>query len=177
MTEEVKKKKKPVNGKAKGSGFELNISKLLGKALAPIQFKRSQGSGNVVGGLNVKHVEKFSKEILRVFVGDVCPINESECEKKFRFVVECKFYKERENITAILNGKSSIYAWMNEARVDAAKLDLEPILIFKYNNTPIFCCINKDTAIPLEVVHFKLTNGDVVCEFEELLKHSDFWLI
>ena len=112
-----------------------------------------------------------------MFVGDVCPINESECERKFRYVVECKFYKERENITAILNGKSSIYTWMNEARVDAVKLNLEPILIFKYNNTPIFCCLDKSVSIPEGVTYFTLNNQDTICDFDELIKHKDFWIL
>ena len=112
-----------------------------------------------------------------MFVGDVCPINESECERKFKYVIECKFYKERENITAIMNGKSNIYAWMNEARVDAAKLNLDPILIFKYNNTPIFCCLDKDIVLPDGVPYFTLINKDKVCELEALLQHKDFWLI
>lgn len=48
MTEEVAKKKR-VNGKAKGNGYELKISKMMTTALAPLQFRRSQGSRKCAG--------------------------------------------------------------------------------------------------------------------------------
>ena len=172
---EEKKKKKPVNGKRKGSGGERNVCKLLGEHLAPLSFRKTEGSGAIVGGKNFATIgAKFSKEALRMWVGDVYPTNESECNQNFRFVVECKHYKDPEKIHHLLT-KTVVNEWMDEVRLDAAKLELEPILIFKWNNTPYMAAINSNVEVP--------TKNSITLEtlkivlLDDLLKSPEFWLI
>lgn len=139
-TPEVKKKR--VNSKAKGSGFENSIAKKLSVVLAPMKFRRSQSSGAILGGQNAKMLENFSIEAMTLFIGDVVPSNESDVLKsegwKFPFSLECKFYKTIDDLEYLLTG-SKIEGWMKQAEGDAEKLKKIPLLIFKFNRSKTFC--------------------------------------
>ena len=169
-------KKKPINGKRKGSNFERTIAKKLEEKLNPLCFKKSEGSGARLGGINSIFVKKYGEEICKIFIGDVTCINNGIDGIHFNFCIECKSYKTREDIVAMINGKSDIYKWMNESRVDAAKANLLPLLVFKYNNTPIYVCVDKDNLLPNEINYISLINGDKVCLFDDLIQHTSFWI-
>lgn len=168
-------KKKPVNSKKKGSGNERTIANLLSKHLAPMQFRKSESSGAIVGGKNFGTIgQKFSKEALTLFVGDVVPVNESEVGEIFRFVVEAKAYKEAERVHKLLD-TSIIYKWMEEIREDAKKVNKEPILIFKWNNTPYMAAVNQTIVLPVDNL-VAINNGIQFCLLEDLLPIKDFWI-
>lgn len=173
---EPKKRKKAVNGKAKGGANELKVSKVLTEALAPLKFKRSQMSGAIVGGMNAKTVGDYSKLTLALFTGDVVPTNECvDGNPRFKFVVECKFYKEAERMEALFE-TSKIYTWIKEAAVDAAKVDKRGILIFKFNNTPQYVAVEPDIFLPIDVKRIILPTGIQICHLEDLIKHREFWI-
>lgn len=177
MTEENKQKKKGVNGKRKGSGNERDIANLLSKKLDPLKFRKTESSGGIVGGKNFELMaQKFSKDSLRLFIGDVVPLNESECGHKFRFVIEAKAYKESDKVHHLLDPSSTIYRWMDEARADAIKLELEPMLIFKWNNTPRMVCVENTVQIPSGVSVIRLLNNIQLAVLEDLLEHKSFWI-
>jgi hypothetical protein len=141
-------KKKPVNGKRKGSGFELTIGKKLSEVLAPLNFKRTQQSGAITGGKNARNNHLFSNAALSIFVGDIFPTNEADVEAelgwKFKFSLECKFYKTADNLDHLF-ANTKIKGWFEQACTDAAKIGKEPLLIFKFNHTEIFCAVNSAT--------------------------------
>lgn len=173
----LEKPKKKVNSKAKGGGFESKVAKLLEGALAPLKFRKSQSSGAIVGGMNAKTAEKYSKLVLALYTGDVVPTNEREDgNPSFKFVVECKFYKEAERMESLLSGKSNIYKWLQEAVVDAKKVDKRGILICKWNNTPMYAVVQEDVKLPTGVSSITILDGVQVCYLEELLKHREFWI-
>lgn len=144
----VKVKKKRINSKQKGSGFELSIAKQMSIALAPLNFKRTQQSGAITGGFNSRSNHKYSNDALTLFVGDICPINEADvsrdCGWKLKFTLECKFYKTADNIDHLLSN-TKIRRWFEQACTDAVKIEKEPLLIFKFNHTEIFAACNSDT--------------------------------
>ena len=176
MTEEKKTvKKKRVNSKAKGNSQELAICKILTANLAPLCFKRSQQSGAILGGVNAKNLNDYSLEMRALFVGDVCPSNEGNGNPKFKFVVECKFYKEAEKMEALFSN-SLIFKWMEEAAIDAEKVNKRGIVIFKFNHTPQYCALQPDIQIPNGVDKIILINGIQVCHLDDLIKHKDFWI-
>lgn len=170
-----KNRKKSVNSKAKGNGQELTICKILSKHLAPLCFKRSQQSGAILGGVNAKNIDDYSIEMRVLFVGDVCPSNEGNGNPKFNFVVESKFYKESERMEALFSN-SLIYKWLDEAKVDAAKVNKRGLLIFKFNRTPQYCAMESDILLPSSVNRLILPNGIQVCHLDELVLHKDFWI-
>ena len=175
-TEEKKTAKKRVNSKAKGSSNELKISKILSQHLAPLNFKRSQQSGAIVGGQNSFRASDYSKLTLGLFTGDVVPANECvDGNPRFKFVVECKAYKEAERMEALF-GTSHIYAWLEEVKIDAAKIDKRGIVIFKFNNTPLYCAVESDMVLPEGLKMITILNGVKVCHFDDLVKHPSFWM-
>jgi len=176
MSEE-KPKKKRVNSKGKGNGFENKVAKILSEAFAPMKFARTPGSGARVGGQNFGAFGQFfSQEALNLFVGDVVPVNERDCPENFRFIVECKAYKDADKLENLLHGNSNIYGWMEEVLVDCVKVNKDGIVVFKWNNTPIYTAVTKDIKLPDDVKRIVLTNGIQVSHLEDLLKHKSFWL-
>ena len=181
-------KKKPVNGRAKGASFELTMAKLLSTTFAPLNFKRTQSSGAIVGGKNSWQTQLYSQHMLSAFVGDIFPVNEEDVAKaegwKFRFTVECKFYKEADNFSALFKNPQLI-SWWEQACFDAAKLpDRAPVLIFKFNNTPVFVGVDPArTPFPpgqRQTVTLKYWQDGALRTLEmapllELLTHPEWW--
>ena len=179
MTETVKneKPKRRVNSKAKGGAFESKISKILTSNFQPMKFAKTPQSGGRVGGQNFGLFGKFfSKDALNLFVGDVVPVNEADCEQDFRFVIECKAYKDSEKMEHLLYGNSNIYGWMEEVLVDCVKVKKDGIVIFKWNNTPIYTAVTEKIVLPDGIKKITLTNGIQITYLNDLLTYKEFWL-
>lgn len=168
------------NSKNKGAGFEGKVAKMLSAAL-PLTFIRSPGSGARVGGQNFeKFGAMFGADAMKLFVADVVPTNERDVGMDFLWSVECKFYATTDTFNHMFQGKSNIYTWFEESVVDAAKVGKKPILIWKWNNTPIYVAIEDkgDLLIPPQ---FKIHQAQsprplAIYAFDELLKYPDFWM-
>lgn len=184
---ETKPAKRRVNGKAKGNGFESTIAKLFTEKFAPLQFRRSQSSGAILGGQNQVHLHRFSDEAKAMFIGDLVPTNESDVARgegwKFRFTIECKFYKEADSFTSLFKNPQ-IKGWFEQALTDAAKLpEKEALLIFKFNHTPVYAAILPSVTLPenitaslrLDYNHEGKTQEFVIVQLNELLAHPSWW--
>lgn len=179
---EIVKKKKPINSKAKGKGFEGEIAKQLSTTFKPYEFKRVLHSGAILGGKNVASLGKYSEAIANLFIGDVVCINDADQEKDFRFSIECKFYKTPEtmdNFLGVVN--SNLPKWYEEAVVDAAKVKKDPLLIVKWNRSSIYCIIGNDTGgtwgLPATVdkfVHLSFPRLKVFL-FKDALTDQEWW--
>lgn len=177
--EKPKRKMRPGGGKAKGSSFEAKVAKMLSAAL-PINFIKSPGSGARIGGKNFATIgAMMGEEAMKLFNADVVPVNESAVGVKFRFSVECKSYAVADNFTSLVSGTANVFKWFEESVVDSAKIDREPILIMKWNHTPIFAVVLANTmnglARPALTIQRATQHLDVY-EFEELLKFPDLWV-
>ena len=184
-------RKKRINSKGKGSGFEGTVAKLLTKELQPLNFIRTPGSGARVGGKNFATIgQMFGEDALKIFVGDVVPVNERQTNTKFRFSVETKFYATPDNFTALASGKANLFKWFEEAVDDASKVDKVPMLIFKWNRTETFVAIDtnhasEEMSLALSKAAMKpaitlLTYGGKprgldIFVIEDLLKVPAFW--
>ena len=184
MTEKIikpKRKLKPGMGKSKGNGFESLIAKKLSAAL-PINFIRSPGSGARIGGKNFATIgAMMGEEAMKLFNADVVPVNESTVGKKFLFSIECKSYATADNFTSLVSGSANVFKWFAESIVDSAKIGRQPILILKWNHTPIFVAVNSGTKAPVNPSltirnQGALNNSLDIYEFETLLKHPEFWV-
>lgn len=178
-------KKKPVNSKGKGSGFEGQVAKKLSAALAPLTFVRTQGSGARVGGKNFATIGKmFGEDALKLFVGDVVPTNERDTSLTFRFSVETKFYKTPDGFTSLVSGTANVYKWMEESIEDAKKINKTPLLIFKWNHTAIFAALlsvdnqNDSFVAMTPKLNLKKENGPSIDVFllDDLLPETGFWV-
>lgn len=176
----TKRKMKPGGGKAKGNGFEGTIAKKLSAAL-PLNFIRSPGSGARVGGKNFEKIgAMFGAEALKIFNADVVPINEKEEKLQFNFSIECKFYATQDHFTSLFAGTSNVYKWFDEAVVDAKKVERQPILIWKWNHTPIFVAVHasklNQVVKPTMTLAREGKHALDIYELDELLKHPEFWV-
>jgi hypothetical protein len=173
----TKRKMRPGGGKSKGSGFESQIAKKLSTALDPLKFIRTQGSGARVGGKNFETIGKmFGADALKLFVGDVVPVNEQESGCVFKFSVECKFYKTPDSFTSLISGTANIFKWMKESVEDAKKTGKVPLLIFKWNNTPVFVAALHGHSIAVPVTTISNSESEIdVFYLDELLKDKSVW--
>lgn len=177
--EKPKRKMRPGGGKAKGNGFEGLIAKKLSAAL-PLNFIRSPGSGARIGGKNFATIgAMMGAEAIKLFNADVVPVNESTAGVTFNFSIECKSYATPDNFTSLAMGTANLYKWFEESVVDSAKVDREPVLIFKWNHTPIFVAVLARTmeglVKPNMTIHRAGRDLDIY-ELDELLKHPEFWV-
>ena len=167
---------KRINSKTKGSSFENIIAKKLSKAFAPLNFKRVQSSGAITGGSNAKNNWKFSSKMLSAFVGDLFVANEDDVfqseQWKFKFSIECKFYAESDNFSALFKNPK-ILTWWTQALTDSAKVNKEPLLICKFNHTPIF--IGFKCESPTTISRIIQINDLKLCLFDEAILDSNWW--
>lgn len=148
--------KKRKNSKAKGNGFEGLVAKKLTAALQPLNFIRTPGSGARVGGKNFETIgQMFGEDALKIFVGDVVPVNERQEKLKFLWSIECKSYASADSFTSLVAGSALIFKWFQEAVDDAEKVDKAPMTIFKWNRTDIFVAV--DAAHVRQAVAPRLT--------------------
>lgn len=171
---------RPGGGKFKGANFEGQIAKKLSEALSPLKFIRTQGSGARVGGKNFETLgQMFGEDALKLFVGDVVPVNEKEAGVTFKHSIECKFYKTPDNFPALVSGKANIFTWMKEAIDDAVKVNRNPLLIFKWNTTPVFVAQIANPKYTNRVCKISLVSQSgmhlQISYLDDLLKVPEFW--
>jgi hypothetical protein len=140
---------------------------------------RSPGSGARVGGKNFeKFGTMFGEEALAIFVADVVPINEKKEGLTFLHSIECKSYKTPDGFTSLVAGTANVFKWFEESVVDALKTNKNPILIFKWNNTPIFVA-TETGLVPTEVkCQLRISNNIRnlnIYYFDDLIQDSSFW--
>jgi hypothetical protein len=186
-------RKKRFNSKGKGNGFEGTVAKKLSAALQPLNFIRTPGSGARVGGKNFETIGKmFGADALKIFVGDVVPVNEQQEGLKFHHSIECKFYSTPDSFTSLMSGTSNLFKWFREAVDDASKVDKSPMLIWKWNHTPIFVAVDTMdsksdyTILTAAGVKPRITllkyghdaggrHSLDIYELDDLLPHTAFW--
>jgi hypothetical protein len=175
-----KRKPRPGRGKAKGNSFENQVAKKLSEALKPLKFIRTQGSGARVGGKNYEALgQLFGADALKLFVGDVVPVNEKEAGATFLYSIECKSYAKSDSFETIVAGNSNIFKWMNESIDDAKKIDKTPMLVFKWNRTPIYVALVSGPDAFNEHLKLTLKQGSLAIDvfyLDDLLTHKDFWV-
>lgn len=187
--EEQKQTKKPkrINSKKKGSSFELNIAHRLTAALAPLNFRRTQQSGAIVGGKNEKAGWAYSQEMLTLMIGDVAPVNELDVIRdqgwKLKFTIECKFYRDMDNLEHLVD-KTRILGWYDKARSDAQKLNKQALLIFKFNHSSLFLALEAqpEWVLPKSVKNYislhREGQPDLRIFFmDDALKDLDWWKV
>jgi len=182
MESKPKRKMRPGRGKAKGNSFENTVAKKLSAALDPMKFIRTQGSGARVGGKNFETLgQMFGEDALKLFVGDVVPVNEKDVGRTFRFSVECKSYAKSDSFETLVAGNSNLFKWMQESIDDSQKIGKIPMLVFKWNHTPIYVALLSNTygeeyssrvRLKLNQHHYNID----VFYLDELLSNKDFWI-
>ena len=152
------KKKKKVNSRAKGNRFENKIAKILNERFNTKEFCRTPGSG----AFATTHT---LPEYLKVYGDLITP-------EKFKYVIECKKGYDGEQVSDLLNPKSTISKMIDQAHRDSKKSSKKFLLIIGQNRQePV--AITNQTDLPvkgwmfrgyiddLEIAMFKMC--DLLC--------------
>jgi hypothetical protein len=152
------KKKKKVNSRAKGNRFENKIAKILNERFDTKEFCRTPGSG----AFATTHT---LPEYLKVYGDLITP-------EKFKYVIECKKGYDGEQVSDLLNPKSTISKMIDQAHRDSKKSSKkflliigqnrqEPVAITNQTDLPVKGWMFKGYIDELEIAMFKMC--DLLC--------------
>jgi len=178
-----KKSAKKINSKQKGNRGESEFVKLLNERFKPLYFKRSPGSGALVGGQNYLKNIGLEKHVIDALSSDII------VPTPFVFQLEHKSYKKESLLMSHLlryKKEDNISKWWEEVTIDASKTDKEPMIIVKLDRAERFCVIRYDyiksyfgDEINLfNYIILKRENEELFfIELESLFKlNDDFWI-
>jgi hypothetical protein len=110
-----------VDSREKGSRAETVIRDKL-RELTGLKWERTPGSG----ALDPKHLLKGD-----LYVPGVTNL----------FCTECKHYKDDHLTSKVLTDKDpQLFEWWSQTKRQADQVNREPLLIFKFDRSKLFCC-------------------------------------
>jgi hypothetical protein len=132
----VKEKRLMALSNRKGAEFERQVAKIFSGAFkdflgADKGFLRNTTSGSTFGGKNIKRMDGVLKE--RQDTGDILT------PYGFRFSIECKFYAQAPKFGGLFGVLKQWDDWLKQASLCGK--EKEPLLVFKYNGTPIMVAL------------------------------------
>lgn len=158
----------PINSKAKGSGFELKIAKMLTK-WSGSEFHRTPASG----ALHWKNDKRV--------VSDIVPPQELD----WPFSIECKKVEYSWDFSNIIKGTSTFWEHWNQANDDANREEMIPMLVFSKNYRDTYVALQVDVFVRLfykkekpsylsvHYVHGSQRHDLAILGFEEFLSMTD----
>jgi len=131
-----------VSGKAskdKGSNYERDVVKKLNNIYNTDTFRRTPGSGALMGKGNWQKNIRLEDNTRRILASDIITPD------WFRFSIECKWYKDSPNYSTIVKGPdTTLDGWITETELDSQNNNLWPMLCFKTNNQGEHVALRKD---------------------------------
>ena len=159
------KKKKKVNSRAKGNRFENKIAKMLNERFNTEEFCRSPGSGAFATTHKLP-------EYLKIYGDLITP-------EKFKFIIECKKGYNEEQISELLNPKSTTLKMIAQAHRDSKKSSRKFLLIIGQNRRdPI--AITNEMSLPVKGPTFKGSFEDLevsMFRLSDLLSIKDSYFL
>jgi hypothetical protein len=136
------KSKKKINSRAKGNRFENKVAKTLNDRFNTKEFCRTPGSGAFATTHSLP-------EYLKVYGDLITP-------EKFKFIIECKKGYDGEQVSDLLNPKSSISKMIAQAHRDSKKSSRKFLLIIGQNRQePVAITNHNQTDLPVKGWMFK----------------------
>ncbi len=162
------KRKKKVDGKAKGNRTELHLCKLLSDHFGS-EFSRAVGSGNRWS--QVGHMPEHAK---KVFCGDLI------VPEGFKWVIECKggYEKDLDLSNALIGGLPRLDEFIEQVLKDADYSNRQPLICWKRNHKPWLCMVQVDLLPAEEIFEYRLHYRDwLMIGLEELLAATtkEYW--
>lgn len=131
----AKKRKRGVNGRTKGNGFERQVAKMVVTAFACFGVKTKECYRTPLSGGHL-HASQYDP-------GDL--VISKRLRKYFPFKVECKFYRNIRLWPLFTNVDKQKKGWKFKPWLaqtcKGGNGKLHPMLVFKENNGPVICMI------------------------------------
>jgi len=140
------KKKKKVNSRAKGNRFENKVAKILNERFDTKEFCRTPGSGAFATTHKLP-------EYLKVYGDLITPEN-------FKYIIECKKGYNDEQVSDLLNPKSTISKMIAQSHRDSKKSSRKFLLLIGQNRKEPMAITN-DLSLPVRGPSFTGSVGDV----------------
>lgn len=119
----IKSKGKRINSRTKGNSFERKVCNILNKRFNTDHFNRSPGSGAYATIRNLPKEYQIHGDL-------ITPSN-------FKFSIECKKGYNDVNIDSLLNKKSSIWKFIDQAINDSRKSNKLPLIVYQQDRRDI----------------------------------------
>jgi hypothetical protein len=153
----LRKKKKRVNSRTKGSAFERKIAGLFNDSLGTTEFSRSPGSGAFATTHSLP-------EHLKIYGDLITPQN-------FKYCIECKKGYNKIHINNLLDYNSELWGFVKQCEKDSIACGREPLIIFQQDRQPILAILQTDINInnKIEINNYK------IYLFNEVLNSLDYY--
>lgn len=155
----IKKKKKKINGKAKGNRGELEIVKILNE-----HFNDEFARVGVTSGARIKNT-RLPKDSIEFYCGDIIT------PKKFRYSIECKTGYSDVSLTQL---NKTIDSFIVQAEEDASISGKEPCILFKQNRKPWLCLIKDEIKKCQTYIKYR---DYFIYDLKEVLNKKTNWYI
>ena len=164
----LRRKKKKVNSRAKGSAFERKIASLFNDRFKTKEFSRTPGSG----AFATTHT---LPDHLKIYGDLITP-------DKFKYCIECKKGYNKQAVASLFNNRSDFWIFMEKCEKDARACKKLPMLIFKQDRQPTLAVIKSEIPINQEKIkegpsnYIRIKNYKIYL-FDELLKgwNDEYW--
>tara|TARA_R100001143_G_scaffold60993_1_gene61012 strand:- start:52 stop:576 length:525 start_codon:yes stop_codon:yes gene_type:complete len=156
----MRKKPKRKNSKAKGSAFERKVAKILNEHFETTDFQRSPGSGAYATTHNLPDHLKIHGDLIT--------------PKDFIYSIECKKGYNTLDLYSLLNPNSKIYEFIKQAEKDADQANKEAIVLMAQDRRDIIALIKEDSHISNQlninnkrIIH--ILNNYILVSFKDVL--------
>ena len=141
----LRKKPKRKNSKAKGSAFERKVAKLLNEHFETTDFQRTPGSGAFATTHKLPDHLKIHGDL-------ITPQN-------FIYTIECKKGYNDLDLYSLLNPKSKIYEFIKQTEKDADQANKSGLVLMAQDRRDIIVLIKQDSHICNQL---KLNNKRII---------------
>lgn len=129
----LRKKPKRKNSKAKGSAFERKVAKILNEHFETTDFQRTPGSGAYATTHTLPDYLKIHGDLIT--------------PKNFIYTIECKKGYNNLDLYSLLNPKSKIYDFIKQTEKDAEQAKKYGIVLISQDRRDIIALIKQDSHI------------------------------
>lgn len=152
-------KRKKINSRKKGNTFELRVAKLFNEKFSTQEFCRSPGSGAFATTHSLP-------EYLKIYGDLITP-------QGFKYIIECKKGYSKESLDSLLNPKSIVSSFVEQAERDAKKSKKSALILISQDRRPIISILRRDESLQIELSNYILTKNYLITYLTDLLSLSN----
>jgi len=158
----LKKPKKRINSRSKGSAFERKICNLLNSTFETKEFCRTPGSGAFATTHKLPEHLKIHGDLIT--------------PEKFKFTIECKKGYNKENLSSLFSSNSKLTGFISQAKKDSIKTNKPFMIIWQQDRSEILCILDKYLLHDYLDIKSLIYKDYIIVRLKDLLKEEiNFW--